>query len=195
MRRKSSKMFASLSKKLVALVTVALVTVSIFSLTSCGGGGVLGDGKVKPATTTISGPFEGYLEVVDGIYQFTEGYYQASHNVDNVLTLKVKVLKPFEFTEGKDVELGVDVVVFDVNGMPITEMAKINRFRDGWWELPKELKSALETGKGEVFITMSSNYYGLTGVFSSNKLEESWRGHYRNFINEMATFELKLSLK
>ena len=106
------------------------------------------------------------------------------------MTFKVKVLKPFNVHEGKIVCF--ETIVLNKDGMPISEM-----------EMPKsdgsiernELESVLESGKGEVYIELRSSNELIKGLFSSTELWKFWKGHYKNFINDIATFEVKSSYR
>ena len=188
-----------LKKAPTLTLTTGLIIAVIMVLTSCGGNS--GDGKVKPETTTISGPLEDYLEIVDGEYQLSE-YLNDNNFYYNVLSFKVKVLKPFTLKMPPEEEMEEGWSTFSWNqkknnpftvtiknkaGTPISEMGNLIWLRKG----VGELYSALESGKGEVYLTMESFGYEVEiSTGAKNEFPES----YKHFTKDIAKFSVHSSL-
>ena len=128
-----------------SIMKITGMTMFLFALNSCGGGGSNETATVEPEKTTISGDLGEYVEVV-------ENKYEVSGNGSGELSIKVKALKPMTPDELEENDFELSASLLGENGMPVsgTDEFKIH------YGSEDKLKSLLKTGSGEEVIKLET---------------------------------------
>jgi hypothetical protein len=124
-------------------ITTFFAALTLF--TACGGGGGGSSTepvKVKPESTSISGPVQRTLNVVDNKYKI-------SGSIPGKLTIKVKIDKRFAFDgtlSGK--KLVLKAIPLGKNGMPVSGAGKFELVSED----QKKVRKLVENFGGEAFV-------------------------------------------